>query len=184
MDVRNSAQPAFNNFRSLVDGLTVILNNGEGIGRERVSQEVVSQEIVNGEVHEEETNNEGDQDKNERTSEYPGYSMSKFAPAWKVYEEELHSKANGIARWFPEPLSDTKQVEIGDVVYQDREGEWHGLFNALNGEAIRERPMPENFKPLKIHSSLWSKRERVMGAGNTLASVGVTAKEASAEGLA
>ena len=37
-------------------------------------------------------------------------------PAWKVYEEELERSGKGLPRWFPEPLSDTRQVKIGDVV--------------------------------------------------------------------
>lgn len=104
-------------------------------------------------------------------------------PAWKIYEEELERLGNGLPRWFPEPLSGAGQIKIGDVVFQDSEGEWHGLFNVMDGTPIRGRDLPEDFTPLKIHDSLWSRCERVLGAGDTLASVGVTAKEAEAEGL-
>ena len=101
-------------------------------------------------------------------------------PAWKVYEEELERSGKGLPRWFPEPLSDTRQVKIGDVVFQDREGEWHGLFNVLDGTSIRGRHLPKDFTPLVMDESLITERERVLLGGDTLATEGISTKEVTA----
>lgn len=97
-------------------------------------------------------------------------------PAWQIYEQSLRQLGHGTARWFPEPQPGSSQLRVGDVAYQDDDGQWHGILNVLEGMPLGELPLPDDFTRLDIHSGLWS-RGVAISEGTWVVSEGLKAKE-------